>query len=185
MTSHRKRFGSMVRLLPLAVLTGFPVIAGSQQKADTNTPQAVSPSSAGAQVQVIGEVGQPMTFSTDDLAKLPRQTVKAKAHDGTESQYEGVAVVELLAKAGVPIGKDLRGKAMALYLVVEASDDYRAVFALAELDSAFSDRVILLADHRDGRPLSAHEGPLQIIVPGEKKHARWVRQVIRLRIGRG
>jgi hypothetical protein len=27
--------------------------------------------------------------------------------------------------------------------------------------------------------------PFQIIVPGEKKHARWVRQVIRLKVGRG
>ena len=69
--------------------------------------------------------------------------------------------------------------------IVEASDGYRAGFALAELDPAFTDRVILLADHRDGKALAAKEGPLQIIVPGEKKHARWVRQVIRLKVGRG
>ena len=74
---------------------------------------------------------------------------------------------------------------MALYVVVEAADGYRAVFALAELDPAFTDRVILLADRRDGKPLSTREGPFQIIVPGEKKHARWVRQVIRLKVGRG
>jgi len=183
MKGVRKRFGSMVRLVPL-VLIGVPAIASSQQKPDTNAPRAISPSGAGAQVQITGEVARPMTFSIEELAKLPRQTVKAKAHDGTESRYEGVALVELLTKAGVPMGKDLRGKAMALYLVVEASDDYRATFALPELDSAFSDRVILLADHRDGQPLSAREGPLQIVVPGEKKHARWVRQVIRLRVGR-
>ena len=94
-------------------------------------------------------------------------------------------MVEILAKAGVPTGKDLRGPAMALYVVAEASDGYRAIFALAELDPAFTDRVILLADRRDGKPLSAREGPLQMIVPGEKKHARWVRQVIRLKVGRG
>jgi hypothetical protein len=73
---------------------------------------------------------------------------------------------------------------MALYLVVEASDGYRAVFALPELDPEFTDRVILLADRRDGRPLSDHDGPLQVIAPGEKWHARWVRQVIRLKAGR-
>jgi len=94
-------------------------------------------------------------------------------------------LVEILAKAGVPFGKDLRGKAMVFYVVAEAADGYRAVFALPELDPTYSDRVILLADHRDGRPLSAKEGPLQIVVPGEKKHARWVRQVITLRVGRG
>ncbi len=73
---------------------------------------------------------------------------------------------------------------MALYLVVEAADGYRAVFALSELDPAFTDRVILLADRRDGQPISTRDGPLQVVVPGEKKHARWVRQVIRLKIGR-
>jgi len=173
----------MAGLMPLALLLYVPVIARSQQK--TKTPPAVSPASAVAQVQVTGEVARPLTFSAEELAMLPRQTVKAKAHDGAESQYEGVALVEILAKAGVPFGKDLRGPAMLFYVVAEASDGYRAVFALPELDPAYSDRVILLADHRDGRPLSPREGPLQIVVPGEKKHARWVRQVIRLRVGRG
>ncbi len=182
MTDRHTRFGSMVGLVPLALLLSVPVIARSQQK--TDIPPPASPATAITQVQVTGEVARPSTFSAEDLAKLPRQTVKAKAHDGAESQYEGVALVEILTKAGVPFGKDLRGKAMVLYVVAEASDGYRAVFALPELDPTYSDRMILLADHRDGKPLSAKEGPLQIVVPGEKKHARWVRQVIRLRVGR-
>jgi hypothetical protein len=71
-----------------------------------------------------------------------------------------------------------------LYLVVEASDGYRAVFALPEIDPACTDRTILLVDRRDGKPLSAKEGPLRIVVPGEKRHSRWVRQVIAFKIGR-
>ena len=93
-------------------------------------------------------------------------------------------MVDVLKAAGVKFGQDLRGKGrLANYLVVKAADGYRAVFALPELDPAFSDRVILLADHRDTKPLDAQHGRVQIIVPGEKKHARWVRQVITLRIG--
>ncbi len=183
MTDRHKRFGSILRLGPIALLFCVPVVARSQQK--TDAPPPASPASPSIQVQVTGEVARPSTFSAEDLAKLPRQTVKAKAHDGAASQYEGVALVDILAKAGVPFGKDLRGKAIVLYVVIEASDGYRAVFALPELDPAYSDRVILLADHRDRKPLSPKEGPLQIVVPGEKKHARWVRQVIRLRVGRG
>jgi hypothetical protein len=72
-----------------------------------------------------------------------------------------------------------------MYVIVEAADGYQALFALPELDPAFTDRVILLADHRDGQPLDARTGPFQIVVPGEKKHARWVRQVTGLRIGKG
>jgi len=59
------------------------------------------------------------------------------------------------------------------------------VFALPELDPAFSDRIILLADRRDGKLLAGKEGPLRVIVPGEKRHARWIRQVIALKMGRG
>ena len=52
-----------------------------------------------------------------------------------------------------------------MYLLVEAADDYRVVFALPELDPAFTERVILLADRRDGQPLAAAEGPLRLVVP--------------------
>jgi hypothetical protein len=137
-----------------------------------------------ALLRVEGEVPTPLRFTLAELAKLPRQQVQAKGHDGKESRYDGVAVHEILSKAGLPQGKELRGKAVALYLVVEAADGYRAVFALPEFDPAFTDRVILLADHRDGQKLSGNEGPLQIIVPGDKRHSRWVRQVVALRIGR-
>jgi hypothetical protein len=93
-------------------------------------------------------------------------------------------LVELLKAAGVKFGQDLRGPALATYLVVEAADGYRAVFALPELDPAFTDRVVLLADQRDGKPLGGNAGPLRVIVPGEKRHARWVRQVKSLKVGR-
>jgi DMSO/TMAO reductase YedYZ molybdopterin-dependent catalytic subunit len=173
-------------LLGLCALLGARSLRVAAQElprtvADSKT---ASPADSGVILQVTGEVVRPLDLSAGELAKAPRQSVDAKSHDGTVSRYEGVALVEILAKAGVPVGKDLRGKAMAVYLVVEAADDYRAVFALAELDPLFTDRVILLADRRDGKPLSDREGPLQVVVPGEKKHARWVRQVIRLRVGR-
>jgi DMSO/TMAO reductase YedYZ molybdopterin-dependent catalytic subunit len=165
-----------------AAALGIRVAAHSVPRSRPDA-RPTQPTAAGL-LQVTGEVARPLALSGDDLAKLPRQTVRTKGHDNVESDYEGVSLIEILTKAGVPTGKDLRGPAMALYVVVEASDGYRAVFALSELDPAFTDRGILLADRRDGKPLSAREGPRQVIVPGEKKHARWVRQVIRLRVGR-
>jgi DMSO/TMAO reductase YedYZ molybdopterin-dependent catalytic subunit len=161
-----------------AALTGH-VENGDAQEAPKANPEAR------ILLQVVGHVAQPLSLSQDQLAKLPRQTVRAKGHDGVEAQFEGVPLIEILAKAGVATGQALRGPAMAQYVIVEAADGYRAAFAVAELDPAFTDRVTLLADHRDGKPLSAQSGPLQIIVPGEKKHARWVRQVITLKVGRG
>jgi hypothetical protein len=75
------------------------------------------------------------------------------------------------------LGEKLRGSNMALYLLIEAADGYRVVFALPELAPGFTERVVLLADQRDGQPLSTTEGPLRLVVPDEKRHARWVRQV--------
>jgi len=62
--------------------------------------------------------------------------------------------VEILKLAGVESGERLRGKALSNYLLVEAADGYRVVFELPELDPAFNDRVIILADPRDGSPLT-------------------------------
>ncbi len=143
----------------------------------TNSPPAVL-------VRVSGEVAHEHELTSEDFSRLPRQTVRVKDPDGKEASYEGVPIIEALRAAGVKFGQDLKGPALATYLVVEATDGYRVVFALPELDPAFNDRVILLADRREGKPLDAKDGPLRVIVPGEKRHSRWVKQVINLKVGR-
>ncbi len=171
--------------LAATVIGGLTGVASNLWAQAPATPATGAAQAAPVVLKVHGEVSPPLSLTAAELGRLPRQSVTAKAHDGRESRYEGVALIDLLKKAGLPTGNDLRGKAVALYVVVEAADGYGAVFALPELDSSFTDRVTLLADRRDGQPLTSHEGPFQIVVPGEKKHARWVRQVIALRIGRG
>jgi DMSO/TMAO reductase YedYZ molybdopterin-dependent catalytic subunit len=135
-------------------------------------------------LSVNGEVSRPLNLTVDDWKKLPRRSVRAKEHDWKEHEFEGVELGEILKLAGVKFGEQLRGKDLALFLVVEAADQYRAVFALPELDHAFTDRVVLLADRRDGKPLGTKEGPLHLVVPDEKRQARWVRQVVALAIRR-
>ena len=125
-----------------------------------------------------GDIEQPQQWTLDDLATLPRREVRARDRDGAEATFAGVALVDLLRLAGVPLGDKLRGSNLALYLLVEAADSYRVVFALPELDPVFTDRMVLLADHRDGQRLAATEGPLRLVVPGEKRQARWARQVV-------
>ncbi len=140
--------------------------------------------SANKSLRISGEVERQLNLSGDDLAKLPRRSVRAKDHGGKESEFEGAPLVEALKQAGVKFGEGLRGKNLELYLVVEAVDGYRAVYALPELDPAYTDKVVLLADKRDGKPMDAREGPLRIIAPDEKRQARWVRQVASLVIKR-
>lgn len=40
----------------------------------------------------------------------------------------------------------------------------------------------MLAYALNGKPLEAHDGPLQIVVPAEKRRARWVRGVAVIRV---
>ncbi|MGH9769409.1 MAG: molybdopterin-dependent oxidoreductase [Blastocatellia bacterium] len=135
-------------------------------------------------LSISGEVERPLKLNAADLVRLPHRGVRAKDHGGNEAEFEGAPLGEVLRLAGVKFGEGLRGKNLELYLVIEASDGYRAVFALPELDPAYTDKVVLLADKRDGKPMDAKEGPLRIVVPDEKRHARWVRQVINLVIKR-
>lgn len=135
-------------------------------------------------LSVTGEVEKPLKLSASDLSKLPHRSIRAKGHDGQKSEFEGVPVVEILKLAGVKFGEDLRSKSLALYLVVEAVDGYRAVYALPELDPAFTDKLILLVEKRDGKLLDSKEGPLRIVVPDEKRQGRWVRQVVGLVVKR-
>ncbi len=164
-------------LLALAMLTRHSAATGQDRP-------AAKGAGAGLILTVKGAVERELKLTPLDFRKFPRQTVHAKDHDGKDADYEGVALVAVLEAAGVKFGKDLRGPALATYLVVEAADDYRAVFALPELDPAFSDRVVLLADRRDKLPLDKNHGALQVIVPGEKRHGRWVRQVVSLKLGK-
>jgi hypothetical protein len=93
-----------------------------------------------------------------------------------------VTLKAVLERAGVGFGESLKGKQLASCLVVEAADGYRVVFALPEMDPAFTDNQIVLAFVRNGKPLDDKEGPYRIVIPDEKRMARWVKQVTILKV---
>ena len=123
----------------------------------------------------------PLHITPALLQSLARHTLQVEDH-GRPARFEGVSLRDLLEHAGAPLGPKLRGAMMGRYLQVSAADGYQTVFALAELDAATGNRFVLLADRRDGQPLSAHEGPYRLIVPEDRRAARWVRQVNTLRL---
>jgi DMSO/TMAO reductase YedYZ molybdopterin-dependent catalytic subunit len=127
-------------------------------------------------VTVGGAVATPLHLDVAALARMPQQRIEASAHD-VSGIWEGVALVDLLRAAGVPLGEKLRGRNLLLYVRIGAADGYHVVYALAELDPGFRDAKAILADRHNGKPLDAKEGPFRIIAAGEKRPARWVRQV--------
>jgi DMSO/TMAO reductase YedYZ molybdopterin-dependent catalytic subunit len=132
-------------------------------------------------IHVTGEVKQTLTLSADDLAKMPRASVRT-TNNGMETIYEGVWLHEVLKRAGVPQGSELRGKALAGYVLAEAQDGYQVVFSVGELDPAFIDNEILLADTANGKPLFGAQGRFRLVVPKDKPGARSVRMLTKLEV---
>ena len=140
---------------------------------------AIAQTSPGpAQLKIGGAVTTPLTLTVADLKAMPRTTIRAvNAHEKKTETYEGVLLEELLRKAGAPHGEQLRGTLMTTYIIAEAEDGYRVVFALAELDPGFLDSQVLVADTMDGAPIGPKLGPFRLVAPHEKRPARWVRML--------
>jgi hypothetical protein len=136
-------------------------------------------SAVGAQtLDVVGLDGKSVSVS---LGTLERRTVVTEDR-GLRAEFQGVALRDVLIRAGIPFGDALRGPALARVIVASAPDGYRVAYAIAELDAGFTDQVVLVADRRDGRPLLPDTGPLQIVVPNDKRPARWIRQVNKIEV---
>ncbi|MFN3999857.1 molybdopterin-dependent oxidoreductase [Algoriphagus sp.] len=128
-------------------------------------------------IQVIGEVMKPLRLSLEDLGKMNVQEVTVKDRDDQSRIYKGVVLVDLLQEAGVTLGKDLRGENLTKYLIMRAADGYEVIYSLAEVDPEFTDNIVLLAFEMDGKPLPTGEGPFRIVASGDKRPARWIREL--------
>ncbi|CAG5003197.1 hypothetical protein DYBT9275_03093 [Dyadobacter sp. CECT 9275] len=129
-----------------------------------------------------GEVALTLNLTVQDLAGYSQVTQKVKDRDGKEHDFKGVALIQLLQKAGVTTGSKLRGENLTKYLLISAADGYEVLYALAEADPEFTDEGILLATEKDGKPLPNGEGPFRIIAPHDKKPARWIREVRSIKV---
>ena len=90
-------------------------------------------------------------------------------------KYEGVRLIDVLMQAGVTFGQTMRGPRLASFVVAGSPDGFKVVIALAEIDPDFANRDAIVADRLNGAPLSMRDGPLQLIIPADTHHARWVR----------
>jgi hypothetical protein len=151
-----------------AFLTLFPV--SQTAKAQTSTTPA--------QFKIGGDVSTALTLTAGDLKNMPRTILHVtNPHENKSETYEGVLLEELLRRAGVPHGDQLRGKLMTTCVRAEAEDGYKVVFSLAELDSRITNSEVLVADTLDGAPIDAKRGPFRLIAPHDKQPARWVRML--------
>ncbi len=114
------------------------------------------------------------------LAPLPHKTLNVyNEHAKANQSYSGVPLIDLLTKLGVP--DKPRGKDFRLYLVAEGSDGYQVVYSIGEVTPDVHEGNVIVADALDGKPLPGN-GPLQLVAAGEKRPARWVRNLVAVRV---
>ena len=170
----------MRRVLRVALVV---LLLGSFAWAQQAAPP--KPSTGPPDFKIGGAVSMPLDLTAADLKAMPRKTLRVdNAHSKKTEVYEGVLVEDLLQKAGVPQGEQLRGQSMATYVIVEAADNYRVLFSLEEFNSSFMDSEIIVADTMDGGPIPGALGPFRLVAPHEKRPARWVEMVKSLTVVR-
>lgn len=164
-----------LRFFYIAILwTLWSATAAAQHHNNTSMPA----------IELTGEVVTPLRFTSLDLQQMERSTVSIPDRGNTGMrEYEGVPLWRLLDQAGVSTEK-LTAKDIAKgYFVVRGADGFEVVFSLAELDRAFSEKVVLLADRLNGQPLPTDRGPFQIVVQGDLRPTRNCYQVVALVVG--
>ena len=144
---------------------------------------ALAQQTSSLRLEINGDVAKPIVYEEAQWKQVRHISLSAtNLHDKKTATYSGVRLLDLLKEAGVPSGESLRGKTLASCIVVIAADGYQVVFSLAELDESIGNEQVLVADAEDGKPLSPETGPLRLIVPGDKRPARWVRMVKTIRV---
>jgi ABC-type molybdate transport system substrate-binding protein len=138
------------------------------------------PSSPGLLVQRVGQASR--VISDDRIAALkPITQSVAFATDRGEQQSEwtGPLLWDVLAASGA-IESIKPGEQVRLTVRVTGADGYSAVMALAEIAPQFAGRPIQLANRINGVALPDHA--LRLVVPGDRRGGRSVRDVIRIEI---
>jgi hypothetical protein len=125
------------------------------------------------------------TFSVADLKAMPQKTVKVhNEHTKMDESYSGVALGDLLAKAGFVVEQATHQKMLRSYLKVEGTDKYWVLYSVTEVEGSEHDGDVIVATSMDGKGLGA-DGDLKLVSSGDKKPQRWVRNLAAITLKSG
>jgi hypothetical protein len=121
--------------------------------------------------------GKATTFTAAELKAMTQTTLTAKnGHNGMEETYVGVSVGELLAKCGFAFDNKTAKRVYHSYVRAEGTDGYWVLFSASELMPVLRETGSIVALGVDGKGLG-DEGEFKIVIAGEKRPARWVRNL--------
>jgi hypothetical protein len=121
--------------------------------------------------------GKPTSYSLADLQAMPQHTVTVhNGHTQTEETYTGVSLSDLLAKFGVSTDAAGAKRVYHSYVKAEGTDKYWVLYSASELQPALHTGDAIVALTLGGKPLTT-DGQFKMVIAGEKKPARWVRNL--------
>jgi hypothetical protein len=121
--------------------------------------------------------GNATKLSVTDLQAMPQKTVKVhNAHNNMDETYAGVALGDLLAKAGFVADKTTQKKMLHSFIQAEGTDKYWVLYSAIEAEPSEHDGDVIVATAMDGKPLGA-DGNFKLISTADKKPQRWVRNL--------
>ncbi len=133
---------------------------------------------------ISGEVKNKLELSIKDLKQMTSQTLKDVpiiSKHGTKviKSLKGVLLKDVLDKAEI-VSKS-PGDSKKMYIVVSASDGYKAIFSWNEVFNSPLSEGILVAYEKDKAELGVGEGRLLLLSSKDfmtgSRHVRWLKSV--------
>lgn len=142
---------------------------------------ATAAASAAPIVELVALDGTTHAIGIAELERLQAEEITVPdPHTKAPARYRVVPLTRVLGIVGIAFENPLRGPHLVAKLHIEAADAYRVAFSLPELDPRTGATEAYLGFALDGQPLDAEVGPFRLVVPTDKRGARWVRQVTRI-----
>ena len=120
--------------------------------------------------------------SLEKIAALPKLTEKTQQKTSSgeaTSEWSGPLLWDILTSSGL-VDPAKHGEHSHLILRAMGRDGYVVTIALAEISPDFAGKPMIVADQLNGAPLPGQA--LRLIVPGERRAGRSVRDLVRLSI---
>jgi hypothetical protein len=121
--------------------------------------------------------GKTVTLTMADLQAMPQRSLRVhNGHNNQDETYTGVGLNDLLAKYGVTLEGKGAQKVYHTYVRAEGTDKYWVLYSATELEPEIATWDSIVAIAMDGKPLAA-DGDFKIVAGGERRPARWVRNL--------
>lgn len=152
--------------------------AGAGQRTD-HAESALVRTQENLTFSVTGAVSRPTDWTVEELRRKFAGSIRTVEFTLKEKRYAShcLSLLQIVKASSIKTDPDRKNHAVCFAVIVRARDGYSACFSLAELQPDLGGRAAWVALDQDEKPLSPMEGPVKLVVPDDKKPARWVHAI--------